>query len=270
MVHVRGLEVLKSAILVAMAEEPPFDQIYAEAYPELIKLYENYGFQTFFVSGRPQTKYGRRLRRSLEEIRWSKFHIFLRIYDLFVLAHYKFLRPQLKTQGHTLRVNVPEDLRHLSIKILSSVSYLEEQGFNTIVRTTISSILNPKLLRLVARISNNSDEIFYGGRRIDQADGFSFVSGSFTVWNSKAVRMLKENRSSLDFSLIDDVCFGRLFRKKEVKIQDFPSVNLSSLSEISTVNNLSEIVHFRCRTGTRDRNDLEVMNSLLNSLKKVM
>jgi hypothetical protein len=253
-----------------MADESPFDVIRREIYPELESIYGEYGFETYFVYGRRQSNAGRYIRRKVEELRWNRFYLFLRAYDYIFLSIYKFINPRVTLEGKNIKVGVPEDLRHLSIKILHAARFLESKGFEIVVRTTASSLLNPKLLNVICDSDLIGEDIFYGGRKVDQSDGFSFVSGSFTIFNSHAIRLLFQNRQKLDYSLIDDVCFGKFFRANATEILNIDSVNVTSISDLDVINDISQIIHFRCRTGVYDRKDVEVMRTLLKQLKNTL
>ena len=254
---------MKRAILIAMSEEHPFDEIRRVISPFLIELYESFGFETFFVYGRRQGHFSRKIRRSVEELRWNRWFLLLRIWDKIFLSWYKYHEPRVKVSGNRIDVNVPEDLRHLSVKILSAIDYLNRNNFNIVVRTTASSIINPRILirNLLEKI--DSFNPCYAGRKISQADGFNFVSGSFTILNSNSIHLLRAERKKIDFSLIDDVAFGRIFRENMVPIINIDSVNISKIEDLDGINNLSSVSHFRCRTGTKKRNDIEVMTKLL-------
>jgi hypothetical protein len=257
----------KRAILVAMADESPFDLIRREIYPELESIYGEYGFETYFVYGRRQSNAGRYIRRKVEELRWNRSYLFLRAYDYIFLSIYKFINPRVTLEGQDIKVGVPEDLRHLSIKVLHATKFLESKGFEIVVRTTASSLLNPRLLNVICDSDVIEEDIFYGGRKVDQSDGFSFVSGSFTIFNGNAIKLLFQNRHKLDYSLIDDVCFGKFFKANATKILNFNSVNVTSISDLIDINDISQIIHFRCKTGVYDRKDIEMMKILLKQLK---
>jgi hypothetical protein len=253
---------LKKAVLVAMANEMPFSELANEIHPKLEAWYSRFEFDSFYVYGRELSRLERYLRRKLEQVRWGKFHLLLRIYDKVSLSIYKIRKPKVKVEGKTIQVDVPEDLRHLSIKILFSSKILIDLGYEIIVRTTASSVLNPRLTSEYISNLVSTEVSFYSGREVIQQDGFRFVSGSFCVWNNNALNTLYLNRRKLDFSLIDDVCFGKFFKKIQMSPIPLPSTNITSLSDLNNLRNLGSIAHFRCKTGTRKRNDLEVMLAL--------
>lgn len=257
----------KRAILIAMAEEPPFSEIKSAIHPELMDFYKQYGFDVFYVYGESACTWERRLRRVIEEVRWGRFHKVLRLYDLLALTRFRTQRPKFVTRGNEIHVNVPEDIRHLSIKILSALEHLASLQYETIVRTTVSSVFNPELLWSECEVASKEKEVFYGGRLIKQSDGFQFISGSFTLLNKNGVNFLSEVRNKLDFSLVDDVCFGRAFQRSQTKMHDIPSENLTNISDIPSIEIPNSTVHFRCRTGIHIRNDIPVMKNILQLIK---
>jgi hypothetical protein len=259
---------LRKAILVAMADEVPFSGIKEEIYPKLVAHYSERGYETFFVYGRKQSTSEYKVRRNLEQLRWNRFHMILRLYDLFALAIYKWKRPKCSLSEQNIFVDVPEDIRHLSIKILSALSLLDEMGYDIIVRTTVSSILN---LEVIDRYLQNVklDREIYGGRIIQQADGFTFASGSLTVFNSKCVTLLKRNIRKFDFSLVDDVSIGKLMIKKgvtlSIRLNTLDIANNAGLTQLSGRRDLAQI---RCKSGVRaeDRIDSELMMAAIEIL----
>jgi hypothetical protein len=251
-----------------MSEEHPFDEIHREISPKLVELYKLYGFETFFVFGRSQSAILRMFRRGIEELRWNRWYLFLRAWDKIFLFWYKYYKPKCISVGNRIDVDVPEDLRHLSVKILCALDFLINQKFNVVIRTTASSILNPRILRDIIESSVPPSSVFYGGRKIMQADGFNFVSGSFTIFNARSMKLLELRRKDIDFSLIDDVSFGRIFQQEGLNIHNYESVNISSLQDLYKREDFSKIAHYRCRTGTTSRNDVEVMSELLTRVKQ--
>lgn len=259
---------MRKAILVAMADEVPFSGIKEEIYPKLVAHYSKRDYETFFVYGRKQSTSEYKVRRNLEKLRWNRFHMILRLYDLFALAIYKWKRPKCYLSEQNIFVDVPEDIRHLSTKILSALSLLDEMGYDIIVRTTVSSILN---LEVIDRYLQNVtlDREIYGGRINQQADGFTYASGSLTVFNDKCVALLKRNIRKFDFSLIDDVSIGKLMIKLgvtlSIRLNTLDIANNAGLTQLSGGRDLAQI---RCKSGVRaeDRVDSALMMAAIEIL----
>lgn len=261
---------MKCAILVAMADEIPFSEIKSAIHPELERLYRRYGFDVFYLYAKKRPTLERKLRRRVEEIRWGRFHIILRLYDFLFLNPYRFFHPKVTLEKENIFVDVPEDIRHLSVKILSALELLISQDYKIFIRTTVSSILNPNLLKEICTQVSQELSTYYGGRQIKQSDGFEFVSGSFTIWNDLAVKLLLDSRKNLDFSLVDDVCFGRIFKSTGIPVKSVPSLIVRDLSEIPAKRELEKTIHFRCRTGVDVRDDVPVMRHLLDLVVKLL
>ena len=251
-----------------MADEFPFSGIKEEIYPKLVAYYSERGYDTFFVYGRKQSTSENRVRRKLEQLRWNRFHMALRLYDLFALIIYKWKKPKCNLSGQNIYVDVPEDIRHLSTKILSALSLLDEMSYDIFVRTTVSSILN---LEVIDRYLQNVklDREIYGGRINEQADGFIYVSGSLTVLNNKCVKLLKNNLRKFDFSLIDDVSIGKLM----IKLGVTPSIRLNTLDianneGLTQLGGKRDIAQIRCKSGVRaeDRIDSILMMAAIEML----
>jgi len=263
-----GIISLKKAILIAMADEEPFSGIKKEVYPKLVKHYSKRGYETFFVYGRMQNKLEKKFRRSLEQLRWNRFHLILRLYDFFALGIYKWIRPRCFLSGQNIFVNLPEDIRHLSIKMLSALFLLDEMSYDIIVRTTASSILDLEVIDSSLQNGKYDREI-YGGRINQQADGFKYVSGSLTVFNSRCVALLKNNVRKFDFSLIDDVSIGKLM----IKLGVTPSIRLNTLDianneGLAQLRGKTDVAQIRCKSGVHaeDRIDSALMMAAIEML----
>ena len=263
-----GKTSLKKVILIAMAEEEPFNGIKELVYPKLVTHYSKLGYDTFFVYGRKQNSLERKFRRKIEQMRWNRFYRILRIYDLCALGIYKWIRPKHSMLGQNICVDVPEDIRHLSTKILSALSLLDEMGYDIIVRTTVSSILNLKVIDSYLQTIKLDREI-YGGRINQQADGFTYASGSLTVFNTKCVALLQKNRRKFDFSLVDDVSIGKLMIKlgvtPSIRLNTLDIANSEGLTQLSGKGDLAQI---RCKSGVRaeDRIDSVLMMAAIEML----
>ena len=259
---------MRKAVLVAMADEVPFSGIKEEIYPKLVTYYSKRGYETFFVYGRGQNASEYKVRRYIEQIRWNQFHLILRLYDFFALTVYKWKKPKCYLSGKNIYVDVPEDIRHLSVKILSALSLLEEMNFEIIIRTTVSSILNLDVINNCLHSIKSPREI-YGGRINQQVDGFIYVSGSLTIFNNKCVALLKKNLNKFDFTLIDDVAVGKLMNKLGIS----PSIRLSTLDIVNNeglaqMSGIGDFAQIRCKSGVRpqDRIDSALMRAALEML----
>ena len=110
----------------------------------------------------------------------------------------------------------------------------------------------------------------YGGRINNQSDGFTYTSGSLTIFNNKSIEVLKARKTKIDLSLIDDVAIGKFMIKQRI----FPSISLKYL-DIKNENALHalgtelDIAQIRCKTDGRtvDRFDSALMKAAIKMLK---
>ena len=260
---------MRKAVLIAMAEEEPFSRIKTEIYPWLTEFYSDHGYETFFVYGRKQKPWERNLRRKLEELRWNRLYPILRLYDFFALGIYKFFSPACSLYEKNISVDVPEDIRHLSTKILSALFLLNELGYEIVIRTTVSSILMPEVIDKTLSMADLTKAI-YGGRINHQSDGFTYTSGSLTIFNNKSIEVLKAQKTKIDLSLIDDVAIGKFMIKQRI----FPSISLKYLdikneSALHSLETEMDIAQIRCKSEGRagDRFDSALMKASIEMLK---
>lgn len=255
----------KNAVLIAMAHEEPFEKIKQEIYPTLVKWYALFGYDTFFVYGRTPLAFERKFRRNIEKLRWNRYYPLLRAYDLLFLRIYKWYKPRVQISGQQIFVNVPEDLRHLSVKILASLSLLRSLGYQLIIRTTINSILMPGIIDKELN-KHKSKVLLYGGRENQQEDGFTFISGSLTIFNAECIDLLASKIKFFDFSLIDDVAIGKLLtmdRITSLKLKTLDIVDLEDLGEIVSNSNFAQI---RCKS-TKPSGERIDFRLMLESMK---
>lgn len=258
---------MKVAVLVAMADDFPFDQIHKIIHPRLVNFYAKFGFKTFFVYGNKLGRSEKILRSSLEALRWNKCAVFLRAFDKITLHSYKWRSPEVFRENDIIKVCVPDDIRHLSIKVIHSARLLMEQGFDFVIRTTASSILQPELLRQILNSFSDTDSIIYAGRRNDQPDGFSYISGSFTIWNKAAIELIYAHKNRIDYSLIDDVSIGKFFINHDIRPKSVKSIDISNIEAVEQLKTPSEIVHFRCKSALKFRNDEKLMSEILDLIE---
>ncbi len=247
-------------MLVAMANEAPFEQIKRELYPKLVKWYAQFGYDTFFVYGRTPSAVERKFRRNIEKLRWNHYYPMLRVYDLLVLRIYKWYKPRIQISGQEIFVNVPEDLRHLSVKILASLFLLRSSGYQLIVRTTINSIVMPRVIDEELN-KHKSKVLIYGGRENHQRDGFKFISGSLTVFSAECIDFLASQIKSFDFSLIDDVAIGRLLTKEQITPLNLTFLDISNHGDLGEIVSKPNPAQIRCksRVPSGERIDFSLM-----------
>jgi hypothetical protein len=126
------------------------------------------------------------------------------------------------------------------------------------------------LVNFLGQVEEN--RILYAGREVVAMNRPSFISGSFLIINRKAAEFLLTSRKKHNYGVLDDVAIGRIFSNTQVEIlrafldsRDFPDLfTINSFEE----ENLSAIVHYRCKSTAKPRIDLELMLELSKLLKE--
>jgi hypothetical protein len=160
-----------------------------------------------------------------------------------------------------ISIDLPEGLRFLSLKIVHSMKFLVDQGFSHIFRTTLSSILNYDLFfTYLQRVESSS--ILYAGSQGDY-NGLKFVSGANMLVNELAINHLFDNRRNLDFTVLDDIAFAKILIEK-IHPVPITSCHISSLKDLQNLTDVERqtIIHYRCKSSSSPRNDIELINGL--------
>lgn len=264
------------AVIVTHANEEPYKSILEGIErPSSFQL-DEFAFDLYYVEGRRKGNLESRLRKLIEGFRYSTLWPLLRIYDTFILRRAASHLPEAQLISESnkrefLRVDTPEDQRHIAIKVYSAIKFCQSQNYEFLIRTTSNSIVN---LRNVVKIMSNSidDNLLYAGREVKRLDRPSFVSGSFLILNRAAMNYLMSSRQSHNYGDLDDVAIGKVFdlqstkvAKQFVKSLDFTEVQ--SVFDLS-IEELREATHYRCKTKSIPRSDLQVMNLLIQTLRR--
>ncbi len=260
----------KLAIFIADSGLEPFPSIKSEC--EGIHLGLNSDrTKVFFISG--EKKCEPTLSRISDKIRYTKLWPIQYSVDNLTLKLKSLREIKISESGNSLSVGgSKEGLRFLGRNFLAATQYAYSNKFDFMVKTTISSVFNPE--KLWEFLDNHDwDYPLYAGRKIAPPDGrvrknFTFVSGSCVLLNRESMRLVLENARYWDHGLLDDVALGRLLHKK-VPITEFSSADLSSISGASTLPEkyFQSIVHFRCKSAQRPRNDSEIMKLVFNRFR---
>jgi len=223
------------------------------------------GIDVYYTIGlEPKANY-QKFATFREKMRFTQFAKLFEFLDLVLLFPKTLLPPKGKINENTIEVSCLESLRTLGIKDLISIEKLRTLEYNIIVKTTLSSLVNPKaFLELVRNVDQNS--MFYGGPLVAYKTR-TFVSGSFVVINAKTADFLIKRRRRWNNGKLDDLAiFGLLGGK--VKQTAISSLSISSYDEIKGIdeNTLAKTVHFRCKSSELDRKDLQIMKELMSRL----
>ena len=250
-------------VLIADTYGEPFETIKRAMHPKIWSFSET--LDVFYMIGEQPTKTQNFLNKFTDNVRYSKGWPIQRLFDRHQLATVSKSGSHLVRQHNDLKINIPEGLRYLGLKVIESIKYLHENNYDIIYKTTLSSLVNPKMFsEVIERIQLNSP--FYGGTQIVYGHR-PFVSGANLVINRKTTEIILGSLHNWNHGLLDDVALGRLL-EGQVAITPIRSMNFSSLGDLMNCTDLelSEAMHFRCKSSSAFRNDVEIMNEVLTRI----
>jgi hypothetical protein len=258
-------KVPRIAVLITDSFGEPFTSIKSDVHPYAWSSVRNFGVDIYYARGITPGFLSRKMNQFSDKFRYTKIRHIQRIVDFTSLFPHLVRLPKTKlTSNLHIQTDVPEGLRFLGLKVLSCLSYLMDQGYDVVYKTTLSSVVNPA--RFLSEITLiNLDVPYYGGTRVTRGDT-QFVSGANLLLNRKTISILIENRLFLNPGELDDVSFGRFLRKR-VKITEILSENIQSVVEVETADT-KNTTHFRCKSNSIPRNDAIIMRQLLNKLER--
>lgn len=257
----------KLAVFVADSGLEPFPSIKSEVKGIHLDL-DSESTEVFFISGEDRREPA--LSKISDKLRYTKFWPAQYSVDNFTLKALSLREIKTRESGNTLLVRrSKEGLRYLGRNFLAATRYAYSNEYEFMLKTTISSVFNPRKLHDFLETHNHRAPL-YAGRKIMPPKGrvrknFAFVSGSCVLLNREAMKLVLDNNQSWDHGVLDDVALGKLLHTK-VPITEFPSVDLSSISSVKTLSeeNFQNIVHFRCKSEQLPRNDSEIMKLVFN------
>lgn len=258
---------MKVAVLIAHADREPFKSVKELTENQIISLNASDGVDTYYAIGLKRNRLESKFRDSVEKMRWSRSFFILRIMDQVLLRKYKTRVAKRKIVDREIRIRVPEDIRHLTPKLLSAYEFLFNEGYDWVARTTTFSIVLPRnLLNILNRLP--IDEPRVGGRIVNQLDGTSFISGSFSVFNHSALRLILDSKSKINFGLIDDVAFSRLVLNLRIPAFPISSVDIGRDDDLLKLSSLSGSLtsHIRCRSNPKTDDDIELFTKVLDKV----
>lgn len=264
---------MRVAILIAHAKMEPFETIKRFTHRQIYAEAEQLGFDLFYALGRENNSQIRsHFNRLMERNKHSKFFLFSRIYDYLVLNIYRRYLPRTRVHKDEIQVNIPEDLRHLGVKILCALEYLESQGYEWIYRTTTSSVVNLHQLSLqIRKLSEDtrSDRII-AGTIATRPNSHSFIVGSNLLLSASAVKWILKHRSRWDHSLMDDVALGKV-ASGYIDFKNLPSMSFSKVEEIreNSAMEMRNAVQIRCKSISNVRDDVKVIFEVLKVINRI-
>lgn len=130
-------------------------------------------------------------------------------------------------------------------KTIKSIEYVlnNHEPFDFLFRTNMSSVINLPLLYQF--IEDNRENIYYSG--VVNAYDITFASGAGLLFSKQCCSDLIANKTSLHYSVIDDVSIGIYFRDNNVSI--FPLTRFDVERDASSVTKemIQSHYHIRCK-----------------------
>lgn len=251
------------AVIIADSYGEPFESIKSEIQPTLWNL-DNHA-DIFYVKGNTPNKIQSHMNLFTDSKRYSKLWPIQRTIDQIQLGIKSRKSVSIELLGDDLHLDVPEGLRYLGIKVMSTLGYLYDKQYEIVYKTTLSSMVNrPRFLNEISRI--NQSEPYYGGTRVDFGK-HPFVSGANLMINRRTIEILLSSTKKWNHGLLDDVSIGRILENK-VAITEISTLNVTTLGDLDLLTDamICETTHFRCKSSNLVRNDLDIMRELKKRL----
>lgn len=274
--HRGCLRMRRVAIAISHANQDPYTSIIEGFQRPKSFEFDEFRFDVYYFEGRKAQRLEAWRRNKIERIRYSPLWPVLSMYDRVFLRASSKTVPEAKldtevTERNMLRVDTPEDQRHIAVKVYSIAKYCHTHEYDFLIRTTSNSILNLSSIVNFIR-SSQDEELLYAGREVTSLERPSFISGSFLILNRTSMEFLLRGRGDHDYGVLDDVAIGKIFNldangvsKKVVTSVDFG--DFQSVIDFP-LDALSNVVHYRCKANVSPRNDLEIMRELTIRLKE--
>jgi hypothetical protein len=256
----------KIAVLIADVEDEVFREIKTRLSEVVWKDFRSSGIDVFYIKGKNLSSFKRRAFNLLERVRYSKFWPLQYVHDYFSMYRYKYRIPRTFVIGDEIHVDVPEGLSHLTIKMLAGLEKLEKLEYDFVYRTTLSTVVNLEVLEKQTKFLGIADAI-YAGYLVD-FNTHPFISGTSTLVNRKAIKVLSKYRRKLNFAKLDDVAIGRVLENL-VEPVPIPHLNITSSEDIENLSpeDLAITLSYRCKTKTIPRTDWQIADLLVSKMR---
>jgi hypothetical protein len=189
----------------------------------------------------------------------------------FSVSQGNLIKQKLPNSDETaLRLNMPDLDLLMNFKAFGLITGSLKYDYDFLICTTTSSYLNlDNLKKAINELPRNG---LIAGRILEQGS-LKFASGSFRIFSRDVVAEFLTQRNKFSTWRPEDQAFGYLVKESTIEVQyvelsslDVPSLEL--LEEIPT-KVLSEVIHFRLKSGTFERrDDISIMHALHQRLNR--
>jgi hypothetical protein len=258
----------KVAVLIADSCGFPFDDIREAVHPKIWQDLINQNIDVFYIRGLKPSKIQETLNSLVENIRYSKLWPIQNVIDKITLFKFNVKLPKMSIEGNVIEVQIVDSLRTLGVKMITCYKYCLDENYDFVFKTTLSSVVDP--IRFMQKLEElPTDDAVYAGTPVNFGS-HPFASGSNTLLNRSALIILFKNIKKWNHGFLDDVAMGRLFEGC-VEIRPIKSLHINSLEQLDLIHEteFAETVHFRCKSASIPRNDVEIMNQLKIRMQKI-
>ena len=256
------------AILITDSFGEPFEEIRIKYGPTIVSEAKKHGIDCFFIKGTRPSKVTDLAERFSNKLRYSPLWPLQRIFDEFTLATFRLRSPGVVRAEEQLNVGVQEGLRTLGVKVLAGFRFLSHD-YVYVLKITSSSVINFKVfLDTLKQFQIEGNQPLYAGSIIRFNKNMDFVSGANLLLNRESIKLLRAKRFFWSHGNLDDVAIGKIMKKNKVVPREMSTLNLHSVDEVTSMKELdiSAVGHFRCKSSSNPRNDLQIIDTLIKRL----
>jgi hypothetical protein len=256
------------AILITDSFGDPFEEIRIRYGPTIISEAQKHGVDCFYIKGIRPSKVADLAERFSNKLRYSTLWPLQRFFDEITLAAFRLKSPCVVRAEEQLSVEVQEGLRTLGVKVLAGFRYLS-QDYLYVLKITSSSVINFKVfLDTLEQFQIAGNGPLYAGSIIGFNRDMEFVSGANLLLNRESIKLLEAKKFFWSHGNLDDVAIGKIMKKSKVVPREMSTLNLHSVDEVKNLKELdiAGVGHFRCKSSSNPRNDLQIIDTLIKRL----
>lgn len=178
----------------------------------------------------------------------------------------------LEVQGDTIWIQGEESFKNITRKTLDALQYcLDNQNYDFVVRTNLSSVWNYKALLRHLRVLLRTQTSVYSGCKLTH-NNIPFISGAGIIMNIDVARLLINSREKAEmFQIIDDVDFGFTLHEHGVPILEGKRTDLVFPQFCDTYKFSPTVYHYRIKQHDTDtikdrRDEPRMMQTIVNKI----
>lgn len=166
-------------------------------------------------------------------------------------------------EGDRLFLNCLESYSNAGLKTILAFDQIMKRYPNLkyVFRTNLSSYV--RLDKLRDLLYTFSKEKLYAGI-IGNHNGIHFASGCGYFISKDLMQLIVDNRSRLEYSYLDDVCFGKFLTGQGIDIKLMKRLDIVNTAQLNNLKkeDIDPYFHFRCKQAYNRMQDIEVMKKI--------